>query len=71
MSFPESSFARTGRFSEIYPVGRGAAGQVYAARDNLGRRVAVKEALPAAEGDSVRQVAQLEHDTSATLVSVA
>lgn len=50
MPFPESSYARTGRFSEIYPVGQGAAGKVYSAVDNLGRRVAVKEALPAAEG---------------------
>lgn len=49
MPFPTSSFARTGRFSEIFPVGRGAVGQVYSAVDNLGRRVAVKEALPTAE----------------------
>lgn len=53
MPFPESSFARSGRFSEIRPIGRGAVGQVYAAVDNLGRRVAVKEALPTAEGFAV------------------
>jgi serine/threonine-protein kinase len=50
MPFPESTFARTGRFTEIYRVGQGAAGQVYSALDNLGRRVAVKELLPGAEG---------------------
>jgi hypothetical protein len=53
MPFPESSYARSGRFSEIYPVGRGAAGQVYSAVDNLGRRVAVKEALPRLEGFAI------------------
>lgn len=50
MPFLTSSYARTGRFQEIYPVGNGAAGQVYHAIDNLGRHVAVKEALPNAEG---------------------
>jgi len=50
MPFPDSSFARSGRFSEIYPIGQGAVGRVYSAHDNLGRRVAVKEALPGAEG---------------------
>lgn len=46
MPFPESNLARSGRFTKIRPIGRGAAGQVYAAQDNLGRTVAVKELLP-------------------------
>src|SRR5437870_2887972 len=49
MPFPTSSHAQTGRFTDIRPIGRGACGQVYAARDNLGRTVAVKEALPGDE----------------------
>ncbi|NJO84966.1 MAG: hypothetical protein HC828_20910 [Blastochloris sp.] len=49
MPFPSSIFAQNGRFTEIYPIGNGAAGQVYAALDNLGRRVAIKEALPTTE----------------------
>ncbi|MEO7910634.1 MAG: serine/threonine-protein kinase, partial [Roseiflexaceae bacterium] len=46
MPFPTSSLARSGRFTDILAIGRGACGQVYVARDNLGRLVAVKEALP-------------------------
>jgi serine/threonine protein kinase len=46
MPFPSSSLAQSGRFTDIRPIGRGACGQVYVARDNLGRMVAVKEALP-------------------------
>jgi serine/threonine protein kinase/WD40 repeat protein len=46
MPFPSSSLAQSGRFTDIRPIGRGACGQVYVARDNLGRLVAVKEALP-------------------------
>jgi serine/threonine protein kinase len=49
MPFPTSSLALSGRFTDIRPIGRGACGQVYAARDNLGRLVAVKEALPGDE----------------------
>ncbi|HJZ47470.1 MAG TPA: serine/threonine-protein kinase, partial [Roseiflexaceae bacterium] len=49
MPFPTSNLAQSGRFTEIRPIGRGACGQVYAARDNLGRTVAVKEALPGDE----------------------
>ncbi|MEM8535295.1 MAG: serine/threonine-protein kinase [Chloroflexota bacterium] len=46
MPFPSSMFAQSGRFTDIRLIGQGAAGQVYYARDNLGREVAVKEALP-------------------------
>jgi serine/threonine protein kinase/WD40 repeat protein len=46
MPFPTSSLAQSGRFTDIRPIGRGACGQVYVARDNLGRMVAIKEALP-------------------------
>ncbi len=46
MPFPTSSLAQIGRFTDIRPIGRGACGQVYVAKDNLGRMVAVKEALP-------------------------
>ncbi len=49
MPFPTSSFARSGQFTDIRPIGQGASGQVYAARDNLGRSVAVKEALPTSQ----------------------
>jgi eukaryotic-like serine/threonine-protein kinase len=49
MPFSSSSLARSGRFTNIRTIGRGACGQVYAARDNLGRMVAVKEALPGDE----------------------
>ena len=49
MPFPSSSFAQSGRFTDIRPIGRGAFGQVYAARDNLGRAVAVKEARPSSQ----------------------
>jgi tRNA A-37 threonylcarbamoyl transferase component Bud32 len=46
MPFPDSSIAESRRFTQIHSIGKGAAGQVYAARDNLGRMVAVKELLP-------------------------
>jgi serine/threonine protein kinase len=46
MPFPSSSLAQSGRFTDIRPIGQGACGQVYVARDNLGRLVAVKQALP-------------------------
>src|SRR5688500_15643055 len=46
MPFPSSNLAESGRFTDIRPIGRGACGQVYIARDNLGRLVAIKEALP-------------------------
>jgi hypothetical protein len=49
MPFPNSQLVQSGRFSEIRAIGRGACGQVYVARDNLGRMVAVKEALPSDE----------------------
>lgn len=46
MPFPTSVSARNGKYTEIRPIGKGAYGQVYYAKDNLGREVAVKEALP-------------------------
>src|SRR5689334_16269781 len=49
MPFPNSQLVQSGRFSEIRAIGRGACGQVYVARDNLGRTVAIKEALPSDE----------------------
>ncbi|MBA3947446.1 MAG: protein kinase [Herpetosiphonaceae bacterium] len=49
MPFPTSSFARAGQFTDIRAIGQGASGQVYYARDNLGRNVAVKEALPSSQ----------------------
>ncbi len=49
MPFPTSSFARSGQFTDIRAIGQGASGQVYYARDNLGRNVAVKEALPSSQ----------------------
>src|SRR4051794_34888903 len=68
MPFPSSSLALSGRFTDIRPIGRGACGQVYVARDNLGRMVAVKEALP---GDQefawVRAKFQKEARLQATL----
>jgi serine/threonine protein kinase len=68
MPFPTSSLAQSGRFTDIRPIGRGACGQVYVARDNLGRLVAVKEALP---GDQefawVRAKFQKEARLQATL----
>lgn len=48
MPFPTSVAARAGKYSEIRAVGKGAYGQVYFAKDNLGREVAIKEALPSA-----------------------
>jgi len=49
MPFPTSGLAQSGRFTDIRAIGRGACGQVYVAKDNLGRMVAVKEALPGDE----------------------
>lgn len=49
MPFPTSSFAQSGQFRNIRPIGQGASGQVYYAEDNLGRPVAVKEALPSSQ----------------------
>src|SRR5690348_118866 len=46
MPFPDSVAARGGKYSAIRAIGKGAYGQVYYAVDNLGRQVAVKEALP-------------------------
>lgn len=50
MPFPDSSMARLGRFSQIRSLGEGATGQVYYAKDNLGRAVAVKELRPSQAG---------------------
>lgn len=49
MPFPTSNFARDNQFTNIRPIGQGASGQVYYANDNLGRSVAVKEALPGSQ----------------------
>lgn len=68
MPFPTSIFAQTGRFTGIHPIGQGAAGQVYAALDNLGRQVAVKEALPSTEAfASIRSKFEKESRIQATL----
>src|SRR5262245_35697734 len=48
MPFPSSSFVESGRLTDVRLIGRGAGGQVYYARDNLGRAVAIKEVLPSA-----------------------
>jgi serine/threonine protein kinase/WD40 repeat protein len=68
MPFPTSSLAQSGRFSDIRQIGQGACGQVYVAKDNLGRLVAVKEARP---GDQefawVRAKFQKEARLQATL----
>jgi serine/threonine protein kinase len=48
MPVPNSSLVKAGRFTDVRLIGRGAGGQVYYARDNLGRSVAVKEVLPSA-----------------------
>jgi serine/threonine protein kinase len=50
MSFPNSSFALAGKYRQIQLIGRGSGGNVYRALDNLGRVVAVKEALPSQAG---------------------
>lgn len=50
MSFLNSELVRAGHFRAVRTIGAGACGQVYAAIDNLGRTVAVKEALPAEQG---------------------
>lgn len=50
MSFLNSELVRVGHFRAVRTIGLGACGQVYAAIDNLGRTVAVKEALPAEQG---------------------
>jgi serine/threonine protein kinase len=49
MPFPSNTIVQLRQFTDIRPIGQGAAGQVYAARDNTGRIVAVKEALPSAQ----------------------
>jgi serine/threonine protein kinase len=46
MSFPTSSFALAGTYTQIQLIGQGSGGNVYRALDNVGRLVAVKEALP-------------------------
>ena len=46
MPFPNSSFALAGKYTQIRVIGHGSGGNVYRAVDNLGRVVAVKEALP-------------------------
>jgi tRNA A-37 threonylcarbamoyl transferase component Bud32 len=70
MPFPSSTIVQAGRFTDVRPIGQGAGGLVYAARDNLGRAVAVKEALPAQEEfqaqrakfhNEARIQAQLQH----------
>lgn len=68
MPFTTSVFAQTGKFTEITPIGRGAAGQVYVARDNLQRLVAVKEALPTTKGfASIRTKFEKESRLQASL----
>ncbi len=70
MPFPTSSVVQAGRFTDVQPIGQGACGLVYAAKDNLGRMVAVKEALPTQEEfhaqrakfhNEARIQAQLQH----------
>src|SRR6266508_1627448 len=68
MPFPNSSFARTGRFTDIRPLNRGASGQVYYAKDNLGREVAVKEALPSHQAfQNIREKFEKESRIQASL----
>src|SRR4051812_20598326 len=50
MSFPNSSFALAGKYTQIHLIGQGSGGNVYRALDNVRRVVAVKEALPAQVG---------------------
>ena len=50
MSFLNSSFALAGKYTQIQLLGQGSGGNVYRAIDNLGRVVAVKEALPSQAG---------------------
>ena len=50
MSFPNSSFALAGKYTQIQLIGQGSGGNVYRALDNVRRIVAVKEALPAQAG---------------------
>src|SRR5215208_943422 len=70
MPFPTSSSVQAGRFTDVRPIGQGACGLVYSAKDNLGRAVAVKEALPAEQEfhtqrakfhNEARIQAQLQH----------
>lgn len=46
MPFITSVSVRSGKYSDVRSIGQGAYGQVYYARDSLGREVAVKEVLP-------------------------
>lgn len=64
MPFPNSVFVRSGRFTEVVEIGKGAFGKVYFARDNLGRDVAVKEARPDSEAF---QTARARFETEARL----
>jgi serine/threonine protein kinase len=50
MSFPNSSFVRGAKYTHIQEIGQGSGGKVYRAVDNIGREVAVKEALPSYAG---------------------
>ena len=50
MPFPNSSFALAGKYTRIQLIGQGSGGKVYRAVDNVGRVVAVKEALPPPAG---------------------
>ena len=68
MPFPTSSLAQSGRFSHIREIGRGASGLMYYAKDNLGRDVAVKEALPSHQSfQSVREKFEKESRLQASL----
>ncbi len=46
MPFIASVSVRNGKYTDVRIIGQGAYGQVYYARDSLGREVAVKEVLP-------------------------
>jgi hypothetical protein len=62
MPFATSHFVTSGRFELVRVLGKGAGGTVYLARDLvLNREVAVKEAIPGAQGfDVARQKFQQE-----------
>ncbi|NTW04288.1 MAG: serine/threonine protein kinase, partial [Oscillochloris sp.] len=55
MAFPNSSVARSGRYSQILLIGQGGCGNVYRVFDShLGRMVAIKEASAAHPGSAER-----------------
>ncbi|MBP8251315.1 MAG: serine/threonine protein kinase [Herpetosiphon sp.] len=63
MGFDTSTFAQSGRFTQITPIGQGAAGKVYSAFDTkINRWIAVKEALPQFEQRFIDSRARFEKE---------